>query len=86
MLQQRDEVGFLFLFVGCDTVEFFKLFRGHLFHFYRGVDDAQDQDGGTDVERVNHRIGYRPLARRIADADKREDEREQITYQAAGIA
>lgn len=40
MLQQGDKVGFFLLFVRRDTMELFKLFGRHLFHFYRGIDDA----------------------------------------------
>lgn len=69
MLQQRDSR--FSSFVGCDIKNLFKPFWGISFTFYRGVDDAQDQDGGTDVERVNSPNGYRLLLRRIADADKR---------------
>ena len=86
MLQQGDKVGFFLLFVRRDTMELFKLFGRHLFHFYRGIDDAWNQDGGADVERVNHRVGHRALVRRVADPDKCEDEWEKIAYQATRIA
>ena len=57
-----------------------------LFHLPHGVDDAKDEDGGTHVEAVNHRIGYRSLGGGVGDAQGGEDEREDIAHQRAGVA
>ena len=65
----------------------FSVFGGrHLLYFHCGIDYTEYQDGGSDIEGINHRVGYYALWSYIADTDPCEDEREQETYEAAGIA
>ena len=62
------------------------LLRRHLLHLCRCVDDAQDEDGGSDVERIDHRVGHYALCSHVAYAEEREQEREHISHQRAGVA
>ena len=80
------EIAFLFLFINCDTVEFFKFFRGHLFYFHRSINDAENQDGRSDVKRIDHRIGNCSFVGYIADTYPGKDKRKQIAYETARIA
>ena len=64
----------------------FSVFGGwHLLYFHCGIDYTKYQDGGSDIERINHRVGYYALRGYVADTDPCKDEREQETYEAARI-
>ena len=60
--------------------------RGHLLHFDTGVDDAENEDGSTDVEGVDDRVGDDALRCRVADAHVGEEEGEKVAYEAACVA
>ena len=65
----------------------FRIFgRWHFFHLYRGVDDTKYQNGCSDIEGIDNRVGNYTLGSYVADAYPCKDEREQETYQATGIA
>ena len=60
--------------------------RWHFFHLHRGVDDAKYQNGCSDIEGIDNRVGNYTLGSYVADTYPCKDERKQETYQAAGIA
>ena len=84
--QKAEHVDFLLLFFFRDAVVF-GIELGRIFlYLQRGVNNAKDKDGRADVEGVDDRIWYHPLGRDVADAYGREDEREEVTRQASGVA
>ena len=84
--QEAEDVHLLLLLLAADAVVFGVELRGIFLHLQRGVDDAEDEDGRADVEGVNHRVGYHPLGRDVADAYGGEDEGEEVACQAPGVA
>ena len=62
------------------------LLRRHLLYFHGSVDDAEYQYGRSDVERVDYRVGDYAFGRNVAYADEREEEREYVSDQRAGVA
>ena len=60
--------------------------RRHLFDFDCGVNNAEYQNGCSDVERIDDGIGNDPLRRSIADAYPCKYEGKQVAHQAAGVA
>ena len=55
--------------------------RRHLLHLHCGVDDTEDEDGCTDIERVDDGVGHNALGSHIADTEEGEEEREHVAYQ-----
>ena len=84
--QQLQHIDFLMFLLFRDTMIFGILCRRHFLDFDRCINNAEYQNGGSDIERVDYRIGNYPLGRRVADTYPRKYEREQIAHQAAGIA
>ena len=62
------------------------MLRVPLLHLHRGVDDAEDEDGSTDVERPDDGVGYYTIFCYILDTQKGEEKREYKTYHRTGIA
>ena len=84
--QQLQHIDFLMFLFFCDAMILGIFRRRHFLDFDRCINNAEYQDSGSDVERIDYRIGNYPLRRRIADAHPRKYKREQIPHQTAGIA
>lgn len=69
-----------------DTVILGVLCGRHFLDFDCCINNAEYQNGGPDIERVDYGIGNYALGCCIADTHPRKYEREQIAHQAAGIA
>ena len=60
--------------------------RRHLLHLECGEENAEDKDGCTDVECILHCVRNLSLRSDIRDAEPCEDEREEVTHEASGVA
>ena len=58
LLEQFEHTGLVLMLLGIDGMVLVVLLGRILLHHDRGVDDADDEDGGTDVEGVLHRVGH----------------------------
>ena len=85
ILQQGDPIGTLF-FLLRNGIIFGIVLRIPLLHFRSGINDTENQDGCTDIERPNNTVGHHTFLCHIADADKCKDEREHKAQHRTGIA
>ena len=64
----------------------FGVFRGGpLFYLRRGEDDAEDEYGSSDIERIDDRVGYYALCGFVGNAESRKEERKYVAYKRTGI-
>ena len=84
--QQAQHADLLFLLLLRDAVVFGVFLRGHFLHLHRGVDDAEDEDGGADVERPDDRVRYDALRGGVLQAHPGEEEGEEVAHEASGVA
>ena len=85
VLEQSNPVGTLLLLLRNGIILGIVL-RIPLTDLRSGIDNAEDENGGADVERPDDAIGHHTLLGHIADANKREHKGEHITHHRASIA
>ena len=61
-------------------------FWRHLLNLGCGVDDTEDENGSSDIERIDNGVRHNALSRHIADAEESEKEGEYISHKRTGIA
>ena len=59
--------------------------RWHLLDFQCSEEDTEDEDDRSDVERVLHCVGNLSLRGSVGQSDPCEEEREDESYQTAGV-
>ena len=60
--------------------------RRHLLDFQEGIEHAEDQNGGPDIEGRDHRSGHNALRGFIGYAYPGEGDGKKIAHEAAGVA
>ena len=84
--QQLNPVGFAFVRLGLRLVVLGVLLRVPLLHLQCGVDDAEDEYSGADVERIDYGVGYDALLSLVGYADGCEEIGEEVAHDRSGVA
>ena len=84
-LEQSKPVSLVFLLGWCGVI-FIILVGCPLLHLQRSVDDTNDEDSCTNIERPDDRIGHYTLGSHILNAYPCEEEGKHESHHTTGIA
>ena len=86
-LQQREPVGRIFLVsILCSAIILRILLWIPLLDLRSGIDNTENQDGCSDVERPDNTVGHNTLLSHITDANEGKDEGEEIASHTSCVA